>query len=99
MGNQQATQSFNAKDVEVLVKLSGKSENEIYQWYKEFHIESDETDRMNKRQFQLFYTKLKKNPKLEQITDYIFRAFDTDHSGKNIYYFIFYQFIFLLLFR
>ncbi len=84
MGNQQASRTFTKKDVEILVKLSGKSENEIRQWYEEFHIESDETDRMNKRQFQIFYTKLKKNPKLEQITYHIFRAFDTDHSGKNL---------------
>ncbi|CAF0715987.1 unnamed protein product [Adineta steineri] len=81
MGNQQTARQFSAKDIAVLVKLSGKSEDEIHQWYKDFHIESDETDRMNKRQFQLYYTKLKKNPKLEQITDHIFRAFDTDHSG------------------
>jgi Ca2+-binding EF-hand superfamily protein len=84
MGNKQATRPFNDKDVEMLVKLSGKTEDEVRQWYDEFHIESDETDRMNKRQFQLFYTKLKKNPKLEQITDHIFRAFDTDNSGKYI---------------
>jgi len=90
MGNQQVTQPLNKKDVELLVKLSGKSENEINQWYEEFHIESNETDRMNKRQFQIYYSKLKKNPKLEEITDHIFRAFDTDHSGKNICYFIFY---------
>jgi len=91
MGNQQVTQSLTQKDVEVLVKLSGKSENEIRKWYEEFHTESDETDRMNKRQFQIYYTKLKKNPKLEQITDHIFRAFDTDRSGKKyiiISYFI-----------
>jgi Ca2+-binding EF-hand superfamily protein len=90
MGNRQPTRPFNKKDIEVLVKLSGKSENEILQWYEEFHIESNETDRMNKRQFQLFYTKLKKNPKLELITDHIFRAFDTDHSGKDRFSFIFY---------
>jgi Ca2+-binding EF-hand superfamily protein len=88
MGNQQVTRIFNKKDVEVLVKLTGKSENEINQWYEEFHIESNETDRMNKRQFQIYYTKLKKNPKLEEITDHIFRAFDTDHSGKNILFHI-----------
>ncbi len=41
----------------MLVKLSGKTESEIEKWYEEFHIESDEKDRMNKRQFQLFYTK------------------------------------------
>lgn len=84
MGNQQVTRPFTEKDVDMLVKLSGKNEQEIRQWYKEFHIESDETDRMNKRQFEIFYTKLKKNPKLEKITDHIFRAFDTDNSGKNL---------------
>ncbi|UJR28797.1 hypothetical protein I4U23_010022 [Adineta vaga] len=81
MGNQQTARVFNDKDVQLLVKLSGKTEDEIRKWYADFHIESDETDRMNKRQFQLFYTKLRKNPKLEQITDHLFRAFDTDHSG------------------
>ena len=83
MGNQQTARSSNKKDLEVLVKLSGKSESEIQRWYEEFHMESDGTDRMNKRQFQIYYTKLRKNPKLEQITDHIFRAFDTDQSGKN----------------
>ena len=87
MGNRSAAQPFTKKDVEVLVKLSGKSEKEINDWYKEFHIESEETDRMNKRQFQIFYTKLKKNPKLDQITDHIFRAFDTDHSGREDIFF------------
>ncbi len=37
---------------------------------------------MNERQFQKYYSKLKKNPNLELITDHIFRAFDMDHSGK-----------------
>lgn len=83
MGNQQTARTFHQKDVDVLVKLSGKTEEEIRQWYEEFHQESRGTDRMNKRQFQLYYTRLRKNPKLEQITDHIFRAFDTDQSGKN----------------
>lgn len=86
MGNQQTARSFNKKDLEVLVKLSGKSESDIQRWYEEFHMESDGTDRMNKRQFQIYYTKLRKNPKLEQITDHIFRAFDSDHSGKNLHF-------------
>ncbi|CAF2555241.1 unnamed protein product [Rotaria sp. Silwood2] len=81
MGNQEGKYSLTSKDVQVLVQLSGKTENEIRQWYNEFHKESDGTDRMNKRQFQIYYTKLKKNPKLEQITDHIFRSFDKDHSG------------------
>jgi Ca2+-binding EF-hand superfamily protein len=81
MGNQQTTRPFSENDVQMLVKLSGKTENEIREWYKEFHAESDQKDRMNKRQFQLFYTKLRKNPKIEQISDHIFRAFDTDNSG------------------
>ena len=85
MGNQQSTQPFSKKEKEVLAKLSGKSEDEIQKWYEEFHIESDETDRMNKRQFQLYYTKLRKNPKLEQISEHIFRAFDTDQSGKDFF--------------
>lgn len=89
MGNQQTPRAFTAKDVELLVKLSGKSEKEIRQWYEEFHNETNGTDRMNKRQFQSFYTKLKKNPKLENITDHIFRAFDTDHSGKKYFQFKF----------
>jgi len=82
MGNQQTQGKLTEKDVEILLKTSGKSENEIRQWYNEFHEESNNTDRMNKRQFQKYYTKLKKNRNLEQITDHIFRAFDTDHSGK-----------------
>ncbi|CAF0897753.1 unnamed protein product [Rotaria sp. Silwood1] len=81
MGNTQEKYSLTTKDVQVLVQLSGKTESEIRQWYDEFHKESNGTDRMNKRQFQIYYTKLKKNPKLEQITDHIFRAFDKDHSG------------------
>lgn len=84
MGNQHAVRPFSKKDVDLLVKLSGKSEKEIQQWYEEFHMESDGKDRMNKRQFQIYYTKLKKNPKLDQITDHIFRAFDADHSGKDL---------------
>lgn len=83
MGNQHAARPFTEKDAEVLIKLSGKSEQEIREWYKNFHEESNQTDRMNKRQFQLYYTKLKKNPKLQEITDHIFRAFDTDHSGTR----------------
>jgi Ca2+-binding EF-hand superfamily protein len=86
MGNEQATRPFGIKDIQVLVKLTGKTENEIQQWYDEFHMESNETDRMNKRQFQLYYSKLKKNPKLQEITDHIFRAFDTDHSGRYLLY-------------
>ncbi|CAF3115583.1 unnamed protein product, partial [Rotaria sp. Silwood2] len=75
--------TFTERDVQVLVKSSGKTENEIRQWYEEFRKESDGADRMNKRQFQSYYTKLKQNTKLEEITDHIFRVFDTDHSGKQ----------------
>ncbi len=82
MGNQQTPHILNEKEIEVLVKTSGRSENEIHQWYNEFHEDSNKTDRMNKRQFQVFYTKLKHNPNLEPITDYIFRAFDVNHEGK-----------------
>lgn len=82
MGNQQVTYSFSEKDVQVLAETSGKTEQEIREWYNEFNRESNGTGRMNKRQFQFYYTKLKKNPKLEEITDHIFRAFDSDHSGK-----------------
>jgi Ca2+-binding EF-hand superfamily protein len=81
MGNQQTARAYTEKDIEILTKASGKNENEIRQWYKEFQQQSNNTDRMNKRQFQEFYTKLKKNPHLQQMTDHIFRAFDTDHSG------------------
>ena len=81
MGNQHAARPFTEKDAEVLMKLSGKSEKEIREWYESFNDESNQTGRMNKRQFQLYYTKLKKNPRLQEITDHIFRAFDTDHSG------------------
>jgi Ca2+-binding EF-hand superfamily protein len=82
MGNQQTSVTLNEKDIEILVKTSGKSDNEIRQWYKEFLQDSGNTGRMNKRQFQVFYMRLKKNPNLEKITDHIFRAFDADHSGK-----------------
>ena len=82
MGNRQTPTTFTEKDVQILVKTSGKTENEIRQWYDEFLRDSNNTGRMNKRQFQLFYTKLKKNPNLEKLTDHIFRAFDADQSGK-----------------
>lgn len=82
MGNEQAAHAFTADDAQVLAKLSGKNETEIRKWYDEFHSESAGTDRMTKRQFQSYYAKLRKNPKLEQITDHIFRAFDTDRSGR-----------------
>lgn len=90
MGNRQVVQPFTRKDLEVLVKLSGKTENEIENWYNEFHIESNETDRMNKRQFQTYYTKLRKNPRLNQITDHIFRVFDKDNSGRISNFFCFF---------
>jgi Ca2+-binding EF-hand superfamily protein len=87
MGNQQTGRAYTKKDIEILTKASGKSENEIRQWYKEFQQKSNNTDRMNKRQFQEFYTKLKNNPHLQQMTDHIFRAFDTDHSGRYLLYY------------
>jgi Ca2+-binding EF-hand superfamily protein len=84
MGNQQTASTFSGKDLEVLIKTSGKNENEIRQWYNEFRRDSNDTNRMNKRQFQQFYTKLSGNPNVQQITDHIFRAFDADHSGKIV---------------
>ncbi|CAF3619876.1 unnamed protein product [Rotaria sordida] len=81
MGNQQNSSTLTEKKIEVLMKTSGKTENEIRQWYNEFCAENNNIDRMNKRQFQIYYTKLKKNPNLDKITDHIFRAFDLDHSG------------------
>ncbi|CAF4229448.1 unnamed protein product, partial [Rotaria socialis] len=38
--------------------------------------------RMNKQQFQVYYTNLKKYPNSDTISDHIFRAFDTDRSGS-----------------
>lgn len=90
MGNQQVHRVLNENDVQMLVKTSGKSENEIREWYKEFHEETNGTDRMNKRQFQHYYTKLRDNPRLLEITDYLFHAFDLNNEGKS---FLFYYFI------
>ncbi|CAF1065332.1 unnamed protein product [Adineta ricciae] len=81
MGNQQASKSLTDRDVQILIETSGKSEREILQWYTEFHEDSHGTDRMNKRQFQNYYLKLRNRPNLQQITDHIFRAFDIDQSG------------------
>lgn len=81
MGNQQAVRDFTEKDVKILIKTSGKSEAEIRQWYEEFQRETENVNRMNKRQFRTYYSKLKKKNNLDEITDHIFRAFDTDHSG------------------
>ncbi|CAF0879074.1 unnamed protein product [Rotaria sp. Silwood1] len=81
MGNQQNSCTLTEKDIALLVKTSGKTEDEIRQWYNEFCLESNNTGRMNKRQFQIYYTKLKKNPNLDKITDHIFHAFDADNSG------------------
>lgn len=89
MGNQQTPPTLTEKDIQILVKISGKNENEIRQWYKEFHEDSNRTDRLTKRQFKKYYSKLKNNPNLEQLTDHIFRAFDTDHSGKFLIVLIF----------
>lgn len=85
MGNQQAQSVFTDKNVQMLVETSGKSESEIRQWYDEFHQESNGADRMNRGQFQTYYTKLRRNSRLNQLTDHIFRAFDTDHSGKILF--------------
>jgi Ca2+-binding EF-hand superfamily protein len=92
MGNQQTQRTLTENDVQMLVKTSGLNENEIRKWYDEFHKETNNTDRMNKRQFQLYYTKLKHNPNLEQITDHIFRAFDVNHEGRFIL--IYFKFFF-----
>lgn len=83
MGNGQAAQILTNNDVQMLIKTSGKSENEIRQWYNEFYEESNRTNRMTKKQFQKFYLKLRQNPRLEQITDHIFRVFDTNNSGRR----------------
>ncbi|CAF2088394.1 unnamed protein product [Rotaria magnacalcarata] len=82
MGNQQKVCVLATKDIQILSKTTGKSENEIRQWYNRFLQESNNTGRMNKQQFQLYYANLKKHPNLDTITDHIFRAFDTDHSNS-----------------
>ena len=82
MGNQQTACILTENELRILLRTSNKSENELRQWYNEFMKDSDNTGRMNKRQFRVFYTKLKQNPNLDKLTDHIFRAFDTDHSGK-----------------
>lgn len=88
MGNRQTAEEFTKKDIDLLVNLSGKSETEINQWYEEFRAETKGNNRLNKKQFKSFYTKLKSNSKLDDLTEHIFRAFDIDHSGNflhNIY--------------
>lgn len=82
MGNQQKSCAITENDIKILSKVSGKTDDEIREWYNDFLNDCQHTGQMNKRQFQVFYTKLKKNPNLEIITDHIFRAFDSDHSGK-----------------
>ncbi|CAF2409531.1 unnamed protein product [Rotaria sp. Silwood2] len=81
MGNQQNSCTLTQKEIDVIRKTSGKTEDEIRQWFNEFCLESNNTGRMNKRQFHIYYAKLKKNPNLDKMTDHIFHAFDMDHSG------------------
>ena len=83
MGNQQVVRDFTEKEAKILVKASGKSEDEVRRWYDEFQQETGRVNRMNKRQFHNYYSKLMRKENLDEITDHIFRAFDTDHSGNQ----------------
>ncbi|CAF0796446.1 unnamed protein product [Rotaria sordida] len=44
MGNQQNSSTLTEKKIEVLMKTSGKTENEIRQWYNEFCAENNNID-------------------------------------------------------
>lgn len=81
MGNETSIQTLTEKDFQILMKASGQNEKQIHQWYEDFRAESGQTDRLNKRQFKHYYSRLKHKTNLDQLTDHIFRAFDTDHSG------------------
>ena len=83
MGNRQRGQPITERDIEILVQLTKKKENEIRQWYEEFHRSTDGNNLMSKRQFEQFYCRLKKKENLKNLTEHIFRAFDTDRSSKN----------------
>lgn len=85
MGTQTSSPTFTEKDVEVLIKTSGKTETEIRQWYDDFHAETGQTGRMNKRQFKQYYSRLRNKSNLDPLTDHIFRAFDTDNSGRSFF--------------
>ena len=84
MGNQQTAYPFTEKDIEILVKTSGKSEGEVRQWYSDFCAATNNTQRMNKRQFDTFYSRLRRRGNREDLTNHIFRAFDADNSGRSI---------------
>ena len=84
MGNEQASYELTEKDLEFLVKTSGQSEQQIRQCYNDFLKDSNNTGHLNKRQFKEYYTRLRGNANLEKITSHIFRAFDTDNSGKRL---------------
>ena len=81
MGNQQTLCQLTEKDIQILVATSNKSKDEIMQWYDEFLQDTQNTGRMNKQQFQKYYSKLRKNTNLGKLTDHIFRSFDTTQSG------------------
>ena len=83
MGNQTSCSVLTEKDVQILRKITGKNEKEIRQWYEDFYAESNQTGRLNKQQFKQYYSRLKNKSNLDQLTDHIFRAFDTDRSGNS----------------
>lgn len=74
--------SLNEKDYNFLVGQTGLLKSDIKSIFDKFNAENS-TGRLNKDQFVRLYQSLRPEPAetLDEISDYVFRSFDTDLNG------------------
>jgi Ca2+-binding EF-hand superfamily protein len=73
---------LNEKDYNFLVGQTGLLKSDIKSIFDKFNAENS-TGRLNKDQFVRLYQSLRPEPAetLDEISDYVFRSFDTDLNG------------------
>ena len=74
--------TLTKKDYEFLIQATGSKKEEIDVIFREFNANNPD-GKLDKNEFIRLYDKLRPEPPelLDEISTYIFRAFDSDHNG------------------
>ncbi len=75
---------FSKKEIDFLVGQTGLSKVEITQIYEKFNANNPD-HLLDRNEFVRLYDELRPEPPelLNEISQYVFRAFDSDHNGIN----------------
>ena len=78
---------LDKRDIEALSKQTGLKQNEINDIFNKF-MRGNPDGMLDKKQFLKLYDELRGEPieRLDEISDYVFNCFDSDHDGIEKFY-------------